>query len=120
MAQCNRRKETHLLILFLQQRAELIDPAHHATLLIVHGLYKGIPHVRHQEAEAEERVSLGSARHLHQLCFRNVAVKTKKEKHEHAYLKHLENVCKTVSLPKDIHNLQTLSSMLQQEKNTQI
>ena len=51
--------KSHLFVLFLQQRAELIDPAHHAVLFVVHGLHKGIAHVGHQQTEAEEGVSLG-------------------------------------------------------------
>lgn len=54
-------RELCLLILFLQQRAELINSAHHATFLVVHRLYEGIAHVRHQKAEAEERIRLSFA-----------------------------------------------------------
>ena len=56
--------KSHLFILFFQQRAELVYPAHHATLLIVHCLHEGVSHVRHQEAEAEECVSLSELESL--------------------------------------------------------
>ena len=56
---CQVTKASGLLILLLEQRIELVNSAHHAALLVVHGLDEGVSHVRHQQAEAKKRVRLG-------------------------------------------------------------